>query len=91
MVDAPVSGSVLTLQQGKLSVMVGGERVHVRSREAVARGPRSESHLRGAQRPRVVDEDRDQFEPGGTHDRHSRRASCWPRRAGFPARSPSTC
>jgi 3-hydroxyisobutyrate dehydrogenase-like beta-hydroxyacid dehydrogenase len=26
MVDAPVSGSVITLQQGKLSVMVGGER-----------------------------------------------------------------
>jgi 3-hydroxyisobutyrate dehydrogenase-like beta-hydroxyacid dehydrogenase len=26
MVDAPVSGSVVTLQQGKLSVMVGGER-----------------------------------------------------------------
>src|SRR5262249_40015559 len=26
MVDAPVSGSVLTLQQGKLSIMVGGER-----------------------------------------------------------------
>jgi 3-hydroxyisobutyrate dehydrogenase-like beta-hydroxyacid dehydrogenase len=26
MVDAPVSGSVLTLQQGKLSVMVGGEK-----------------------------------------------------------------
>jgi 3-hydroxyisobutyrate dehydrogenase-like beta-hydroxyacid dehydrogenase len=25
MVDAPVSGSVITLQQGKLSVMVGGE------------------------------------------------------------------
>jgi 3-hydroxyisobutyrate dehydrogenase-like beta-hydroxyacid dehydrogenase len=24
MVDAPVSGSVITLQQGKLSVMVGG-------------------------------------------------------------------
>ena len=27
MVDAPVSGSVATLEQGKLSVMVGGERV----------------------------------------------------------------
>jgi 3-hydroxyisobutyrate dehydrogenase-like beta-hydroxyacid dehydrogenase len=26
MVDAPVSGSVLTLEQGKLSIMVGGER-----------------------------------------------------------------
>ena len=26
MVDAPVSGSVITLQQGKLSVMVGGEK-----------------------------------------------------------------
>src|SRR6266700_3816262 len=26
MVDAPVSGSVVTLQQGKLSVMVGGEK-----------------------------------------------------------------
>ena len=26
MVDAPVSGSVITLQQGKLSVMVGGRR-----------------------------------------------------------------
>src|SRR5690348_17202370 len=26
MVDAPVSGSVITLQQGKLSVMVGGSR-----------------------------------------------------------------
>src|SRR5262249_12418001 len=25
MVDAPVSGSVLTLEQGKLSIMVGGE------------------------------------------------------------------
>ncbi len=24
MVDAPVSGSVITLQQGKLSIMVGG-------------------------------------------------------------------
>ena len=26
MVDAPVSGSVITLQQGKLSVMVGGRK-----------------------------------------------------------------
>src|SRR5690348_15998023 len=26
MIDAPVSGSVITLQQGKLSVMVGGRR-----------------------------------------------------------------
>src|SRR5207247_5603456 len=26
MVDAPVSGSVITLQQGKLSIMVGGDK-----------------------------------------------------------------
>ena len=26
MVDAPVSGSVITLQEGKLSVMVGGRK-----------------------------------------------------------------
>ncbi len=26
MIDAPVSGSVITLQQGKLSVMVGGRK-----------------------------------------------------------------
>ena len=26
MLDAPVSGSVITLEQGKLSLMVGGER-----------------------------------------------------------------
>ena len=29
MVDAPVSGSVITLQQGKLSVMVGGSERNV--------------------------------------------------------------
>jgi 3-hydroxyisobutyrate dehydrogenase-like beta-hydroxyacid dehydrogenase len=26
MIDSPVSGSVITLQEGKLSVMVGGRR-----------------------------------------------------------------
>ena len=35
MVDAPVSGSVITLQQGKLSVMVGG---HVETFERVKTG-----------------------------------------------------
>ena len=35
MVDAPVSGSVITLQQGKLSVMVGGTKETFETREAV--------------------------------------------------------
>ena len=36
MVDAPVSGSVITLQQGKLSVMVGGRSGNIRKSEAAA-------------------------------------------------------
>ena len=41
MVDAPVSGSVITLEQGKLSVMVGGDARDVRARQAAARRHRA--------------------------------------------------
>ena len=43
MLDAPVSGSVVTLQQGKLSVMVGGRRKTFESVKALLEdiGPRS--------------------------------------------------
>ena len=44
MLDAPVSGSVITLEQGKLSVMVGGARGNLRARRSrccSTWGPRS--------------------------------------------------
>ena len=47
MVDAPVSGSPVTLQQGKLSIMVGGRAGNFRSREAAARRHRPQGYPRG--------------------------------------------
>ena len=47
MVEAPVSGSVITLQEGKLSVMVGGRRETFRACEADPAGHRAESDLCG--------------------------------------------
>ena len=59
MVDAPVSGSVITLQQGKLSVMVGGPQGDVRAAEAAAAGHRAEGDACRRQRAGAGDEDRD--------------------------------
>ncbi len=47
MIDAPVSGSVITLQQGKLSVMVGGRAETFERLKAAASGHWSEGHTRG--------------------------------------------
>ena len=53
MIDAPVSGSVITLQQGKLSVMVGGRKETFEQSEALAPRYRPESDARRRQRRRA--------------------------------------
>ena len=63
MLDAPVSGSVITLEEGKLSIMVGGEPSDVRTRAADPASHRSQGDSRRRQRPCRFDEDRNQLEP----------------------------
>ena len=53
MVDAPVSGSVVTLEQGKLSVMVGGRSATFERVKTAARGHRPQGHSRRRQRSRA--------------------------------------
>ena len=65
MLDAPVSGSVITLEQGKLSVMVGGDQGDVRRRRPDPARHRPDRHVRRRQRPGRAHEDRDQSEPRG--------------------------
>ena len=87
----PVSGSVITLEQGKLSVMVGGreesfERVKPLLLDL---GPKV-THV-GENGLGAGDEDRHQLEPRGTDAGVFRSACCWPRRAGSSARPRWTC
>ena len=46
MVDAPVSGSIITLQQGKVSVMVGGDQGNLRQDQADPGRRRTEGDAR---------------------------------------------
>jgi len=46
MVDSPVSGSVITLQEGKLSVMVGGRKGNFRKSETAVAGHRTKGDIR---------------------------------------------
>ncbi len=75
MVDAPVSGSVITLQQGKLSVMVGGRKETFEHLKTCASGHRSEGHLRRRQRRGASDEDRVEPAIGGADAGFFRRRS----------------
>ena len=63
MLDAPVSGSVITLEQGKLSVIVGGDEADVRARAADPARHRADGHARRRQRSGGADEDRHQPQP----------------------------
>ena len=65
MIDAPVSGSVITLQQGKLSVMVGGRDETFERLKPLLLGHWTEGDACGRQRPGAGDEDRGEPEPGG--------------------------
>ena len=65
MVDAPVSGSPVTLEQGKLSMMVGGTRAAFERAQATARRYRTKGDARRRPGPGGVDEDRDEPERGG--------------------------
>ena len=65
MLDAPVSGSVITLEQGKLSVMVGGDREAFERVDADPARHRPHGHVRRRQRPGRAHEDRDQPQPRG--------------------------
>ena len=87
MVDSPVSGSVITLQEGKLSVMVGGRKETFDDDQAAAARHRPEGHLRGRQRAGAVHEDRDEPESGGAD------AGIFRRRAagGKERHSPRSC
>ena len=62
MVDSPVSGSVITLQEGKLSVMVGGRTRNLRQGKATFAGHRAEGDSCRGQRAGAFDEDCDQPE-----------------------------
>ena len=64
MVDAPVSGSIITLQQGKLSVMVGGRAETFDKLKPMLRRHRAEGDARRRKRARAGDEDRHQSQPG---------------------------
>ena len=64
MIDAPVSGSVITLQQGKLSVMVGGRKETFERLKPLASRHWTKGDVRRRQRRCVVDEDRREPEPG---------------------------
>ena len=86
MLDAPVSGSVVTLEQGKLSMMVGGEREHIRAGQADPRGYRADGQLCRRERAGRADEDRRQPQPAGAGRWRSARACCWRRRAASRAR-----
>ena len=86
MLDAPVSGSVITLEQGKLSVMVGGDEDVVRARRADSRGDRPEGDPRRPERLGGDDQDRDQPPASPCRCSPSARACCSRRRAASRAR-----
>ena len=89
MVDSPVSGTVATLQQGKLSVMVGGQEGNFRAPQTAVRGflrssghgPRTQGHLRGRERAGAGDENCHESESGGADAGVFRRRCCWRKRA----------
>ena len=91
MVDAPVSGSVITLQQGKLSVMVGGRKETFERVKPLLLDIGPEGDARRRKRPGAGDEDRDQPESGGRRCWRFPKACCWPKRAAFRARLRWTC
>ncbi len=73
MMDSPVSGTVATLMQGKLSLMVGGKKETFErlkplfedfSRSSGHR-PRAQGHLRGREWAGAGNEDCHQLQPGG--------------------------
>ena len=74
MLDAPVSGSVITLEQGKLSVMVGGDARAPSSVSSRCSSDRAEGVRTSAPNGLALcDEDRDQPEPRGADARLLRR------------------
>ena len=87
MVDAPVSGSVITLEQGKLSMMVGGDEDAFDEVKPLLLdiGPKVDARRR--ERPGAVDEDRHQPEPRRADAGVLARACCWRRRAGIAAKT----
>ncbi|MDQ2714424.1 MAG: NAD(P)-binding domain-containing protein [Chloroflexota bacterium] len=66
MLDVPVSGSVITLEQGKLSLMVGGDQATFERVKPILLDIGPKGPLYGRQRPGCADEDRHQPQPASS-------------------------
>ena len=80
MLDAPISGSPVTVKAGQASVMVGGDEAAFERAKPVLLAHRPEGHVHRRQRPRRADEDRGQ--PAADGRGHRLRRSGGARREG---------
>ena len=91
MIDSPVSGSVITLQEGKLSVMVGGRRETFDRAKPVLRASGPKVTYVGDSGLALVLKIATNLSLLRCRCWHSAKAFCLPKKAGSRAKPPWTC